>query len=70
MVEQLQSETKDLCSSGSASSTNLSGFAVAFARKLHGAISIAESPGLHLQMSMGFEIAMAPRAHKSPLALG
>jgi hypothetical protein len=70
MVEQLQSETRDLRSSGPASSTDLSGYAVAFARKLHGAISIAESPGLHSQMSMGLKIAVAPRAHKSLLALG
>lgn len=70
MVEQLQSETKDLRSSGHASSKDLLGYAVAFARKLHGAISIAESPGLHSQMSMGLEIAVAPRAQKSLLALG
>lgn len=33
-------------------------------------MSARDSPGLHSQMTMGLAIALAPRAHKSLLALG
>jgi hypothetical protein len=37
---------------------------------LHSSISARDSPGLHAQMSMGLEIALASRSHKSLLGLG
>lgn len=69
-VERLQSETQEIRSKGSGSRTDLSAYAVAYIRKLHSSMSARDSPWLHSQMTMGLEIALAPRAHKSLLALG
>jgi hypothetical protein len=68
-VERLQSETREIRSGGLGSRTDLSAYAVGHARKLHSSISARDSPKLHSQISMGLEIALAPRAHKSLLAL-
>jgi hypothetical protein len=69
-VERLQSETREIRSGGSGGRSDLSAYAIGFARKLHSSISARDSPGLHAQMSMGLEIALAPKAHKSLLGLG
>lgn len=69
-VERLQSETREIRSGGLGGRTDLSAYAVSFARKLQSSISARDSPGLHAQMSMGLEIALAPRFHKSLLGLG
>lgn len=70
MVEQLKLDTRLMRSGGSSSCTELSAYAVAHIRKLHGAISVRDSPGLHSQMSMGMEIALAPKDWQSIYAWG
>lgn len=69
-VERLQSETREIRSGGSGSRSDLSSYAVAHLRKLHSSMSARDFPGLHSQITMGLSIALAPRAHKSILALG
>jgi hypothetical protein len=69
-VERLQPETREIRSGGSGGRSDLSAYAIGLARKLHSSISARDSPGLHAQMSMGLEIALAPKAHKSLLGLG
>lgn len=69
-VERLQSESREIRAGGSGGRSDLSSYAIAHLRKLHSSISARDSPGLHSQMTMGLEIALAPRAHKSILALG
>jgi hypothetical protein len=71
MVKRLQSETRAIRSGGKAAASDLSAYAVGYyIRKLHGATSIQENPGLHSQMSMGLELATAPPNWSPFLALG
>jgi hypothetical protein len=69
MVERLQSKTKKMRTSRGSSRSDLFDYAITFMRKLHGSISAKDSPWLHAQMSMGLEIALAPKAHQSILCL-
>jgi hypothetical protein len=68
MVEQLQSETREIRSGSTTGRSSLSAYAVGFMQKLHGGISAQESLGLYSQMSMGLDIALAPKSW-SPILL-
>jgi hypothetical protein len=69
MVAQLKSDTRLLRSGGSSSCIDLSAYAVAHLQKLRGAISVRDSAGLHSQMSIGMEIALAPKDWQSIFCL-